>query len=164
MSTDSPPILNWFVLYTKPRAEKKLAQQLMDDGIETYCPTKTEIKQWSDRKKKVETPVLPSMVLVHIEKNKRNMVFNRTHAVRYLFWQGKPAIVTQEEVDSLKSVTQDSTFKNHGLDRLHPGQKLDMTKLGFEKIEGTVTYVSANQCWVILENLGFVVKFKKNEL
>jgi hypothetical protein len=104
------------------------------------------------------------MVLVHIEKNKRNMVFNRTHAVRYLFWQGKPAIVTQEEVDSLKSVTQDSTFKNHGLDRLHPGQKLDMTKLGFEKIEGTVTYVSANQCWVILENLGFVVKFKKNEL
>lgn len=155
---------HWFVLYTKPRAEKKLADQLTLDGIEAYCPTQVEIKQWSDRKKKVETPLLPSMILVHLPNEERDRVFNRTHAVRYLYWLGKPAEVTPEEVESLRSMAEDSQFESQGLKKLNPGEKLDMTALGFEQIEGTVKYVSEKECWIVLENLGYIVKFKKSQL
>ena len=161
---DTPKTFHWYVLYTKSRAEKKLAQQLTEDGIEAYCPTKVEIKQWSDRKKKVETPLLPSMILVHIQNTKRNKVFLRENAVRYLYWLGKPAEVTSEEVESLRSMVEDSQFKSQGLEKLKPGEKLDMSALGFKNIEGTVKFVNTNECWIVLENSGFIVKFKKSSL
>ena len=152
---------NWYVLYTRPKAEKKLAQQLNADGIEAYCPVQIEIKYWSDRKKKVEIPLLTSMIFVRLTDKDRDCVFHRRHAVRYLYWLGKPAQVTEEEVDSLKSLVEDSQYEKHKMDQLNPGEKLDMTHLGFEHIEGNVKFVNGRECWIILEQLGYVVKFKK---
>ena len=60
----------WYVLYTNPKAEKKVAEQLNKIGIETYCPLVTKIQQWSDRKKKIEVPLFSSYVFVNIEEHK----------------------------------------------------------------------------------------------
>ncbi len=163
MNSD-PQSQPWYVLYTKPRAEKKLAKQLQEDSIEAYCPTKMEVKQWSDRKKKVETPLLPSMILVKLPDQERSRVFQNAHAVRYLHWLGKPAQVSPQEVEALRSMAEDNQFQSHGLKQLRPGQTLDMTALGFEHIQGTVKYVNAKECWIVLEKLGYVVKFKRKQL
>ena len=61
-------MMNWFVIHTKPRFEKKVEERLLSLGIEAYCPTRKEIRLWSDRKKKIDIPVLPSMVLVRLEE------------------------------------------------------------------------------------------------
>ena len=79
----------WFVLYTKPNQEIKVVDGLNKMGIECYCPTTKVIKQYSDRKKKILKPLMPSYVLVFIEDSKRNNVFSVFGVVRYLFWQGK---------------------------------------------------------------------------
>lgn len=55
--------MNWFVLYVKPKQELKVAQQLANINVETYAPYKKEIRQWSDRKKKLMSPYLPLMFL-----------------------------------------------------------------------------------------------------
>ena len=68
---------SWHVIYTKPRAEKKVEERLNNFGIEAYCPVKQQVKQWSDRKKKILIPVLPSMVLVNIDEKERNKVFGQ---------------------------------------------------------------------------------------
>ncbi|MDX1426779.1 MAG: transcription termination/antitermination NusG family protein [Salegentibacter mishustinae] len=49
--------MSWYVLYTKPRTEKRVAESLEQMGVEVYCPLITEIKQWKDRKKKLKTPL-----------------------------------------------------------------------------------------------------------
>ena len=67
---------NWLVLVTKPRNEKKVESRLNKIGVEAYCPVRTEMRQWSDRKKKIKTPLLPSMLLVKIPNNLRNIVFD----------------------------------------------------------------------------------------
>ena len=150
----------WYVLHTKPQNEKKVALRLQNMGIEAYCPVRTEIRQWSDRKKKMEVPLLPSMILVNIEENARNMVFQAPGVLRYMFWMGKPAIVTQEEVDALQEVESSKNNHNLKVEAIKPGTKLDLTKMGFKAQNGTVKYVSGNQCWVVLEGLGFVVKLE----
>ena len=94
--------MNWYVLHTKPRSEKKVEEKLLSLGINTYCPTRTEIRHWSDRKKRIDVPVLPSMVLVNIDDKDINKVFACPLVVRYMFWLGKRAIVRQSEVDILK--------------------------------------------------------------
>ena len=94
--------MNWYVLHTKPRNEKKVEEQLLSLGINAYCPKKTEIRLWSDRKKKIEVPLLPSMVLVKLNNNDINRVFESAGVIRYMFWMGKRAIVRQSEIDILK--------------------------------------------------------------
>ena len=42
---------DWFVLCTKARQELRVLERLNQLGIEAFTPTKTEVKQWSDRKK-----------------------------------------------------------------------------------------------------------------
>ena len=61
--------MSWNVIYTKSRAEKKVEERLKNIGIEAYCPVRTEVKSWSDRKKSISVPVLPSMVLVKVLTN-----------------------------------------------------------------------------------------------
>ena len=66
----------WFVVYTKPRAELKVVDRLSATGIKVYAPTQTEVRQWSDRKKKIQVPLLPSMVLVYLSEQETNEVFS----------------------------------------------------------------------------------------
>ena len=56
--------MNWYVLHTKPRCEKKVEEQLLSLGINAYCPTRSEIKIWSDRKKKIFNPFYPQWFLL----------------------------------------------------------------------------------------------------
>ena len=65
----------WYVVYTKSKQEKKVAEGLKKLGIEAYCPLVTVMKQWSDRKKKVEVPLINSYVFVNIDERQRDDVF-----------------------------------------------------------------------------------------
>ena len=86
----------WFVVYTKPQQELKVSQELSSMGITNYCPTITLVKQYSDRKKKVNKPLLPSYVMVNLEENQREKVFSCNGIIRYLFFLGKPAAAAFE--------------------------------------------------------------------
>jgi len=88
----------WFVVYTKSRNELKVQNHLISIGIEAFTPTRTELRQWSDRKKKVVVPLLPSMVLVRLDEKEAHKVFEIPGVVRYLFEHGKRAVVSNEEV------------------------------------------------------------------
>ena len=94
--------MKWFVLYTKPNFELKVTEGINTLGINAYCPTFIQIKHYSDRKKKVQKPLLPSYVLVQLSEEDRPKVFSIPGVVRYLFWLGKPAVVREEEIDLLK--------------------------------------------------------------
>ena len=107
--------MNWYVLYTKLRSEKKVEQELLSLGINAYCPTRSEIRLWSDRKKRIEIPLLPSMVLVNLSDEHINKVFESSLVVRYMFWLGERATVRQSEIDIL---AQTMIFSSRMEDRL----------------------------------------------
>jgi transcription antitermination factor NusG len=149
---------SWHVIFTKPRAEKKVEERLNNFGIEAYCPVKQEIKQWSDRKKKILVPVLPSMVLVNIDEKERNKVFDIPGVVRYMFWLGKHAIVKEEEVDSLKTLLTQNNIVSQSIETFKVGETINVP--GFENQSGIIKKISTNQIWVVLNNLGYVIKLK----
>lgn len=148
--------MNWFVVLTKPRIEKKVEERLLSLGIEAYCPKRTEIRLWSDRKKKVDVPLLPSMVLVRLKEKDVNNVFNINGIVRYMFWLGKRAIVRQQEVDVLKSYLGGDKISNLKKFKVKPGDIIEIP--GFKNKSGIVARVSNNTVWVFLETLGYKIK------
>ena len=149
---------SWHVIYTKPRAEKKVEERLNNFGIEAYCPVKQEVKQWSDRKKKILVPVLPSMVLVNIDEKERNKVFDIPGVVRYMFWLKKHAIVKDDEVVSLKSLLSQNNIISQNTETLKLGENINVP--GFQNQSGIIKKISNNQIWVVLKKLGYVIKLK----
>ena len=103
----------WYALYTEPRHEKKVAARLQQLGIEIYCPLIVQVRQWSDRKKKVEVPLLPSYVFVKVDSNERERVFQVSGVVRYLYWLGQPAIIKEAEIDMMQKWLQDTIVSFH---------------------------------------------------
>ncbi len=149
----------WYVLRTKPNCEIKAATKLQTLAMDAYCPIKTEIRQWSDRKKKVQVPLLPSMILVNCEEAERNLVFGIPHVRQYLFWLGKPAMVTQAEVEALKSF-ETADYKRCELEAIKPGETIDLSAMGLQHQKGVVKYLSGDQCWVVLNSLGYIIKLQ----
>ena len=90
--------MNWYVLHTKPRSEKKVEEKLLSLGINAFCPTRSEIRLWKDRKKRIQVPLLPSMVLVNIDTKEINRVFESSGVIRYRFWLGKRAVVSNQKL------------------------------------------------------------------
>ena len=147
---------NWFVLYTKPRHELKVLDRLSLLGVESYTPTKIEVRKWSDRKKKVKVCLLPSMVLVCLEENEVDKVFGVPGVRRYLFVHGKRARVTNDEVMAMKHYIENT---HQLLDKKEHlvGSKI---KIPLLDQEAEVISVKGKRCIAQLELLGATVSFQ----
>ena len=152
--------MNWYVVYTKPKWEKKVAEQLRNIGVECYCPLITHVRQWSDRKKKVEVPLFNSYVFVQLPEIDRNLVFQSAGAVRYLFWLGKPAIVRDEEIEIIKKGLDGPDSCEVSLIPFQVGDKIELDSGPFSAQTAIVQEVNNNHYILVLESLGCVLKMK----
>jgi transcriptional antiterminator RfaH len=145
---------NWFVLFTKPRNELKVTERLRSIGIEGYAPCKIEVRQWSDRKKKVLVPLLPSMVLVSLQDKQVDQVFEVPGVVRYLFEHGKRAKVSNEEVLAMKSYLENTYSAQKEL------EIGDTVKVPLLEQEATLLSIKGKKCLAQLQKLGAIVSFQ----
>ena len=145
----------WFVLCTKPRNELKVTDRLNRIGIEVYTPIKIEIRQWSDRKKKVTIPLLPSMVLVQLVEKEVATIFETPGTVRFLFEHGKRAIVSNEEVLAMKSYLEATKVADEK--GLAVGDIVEVPLLGEQ---ATLLSIKGKKCLAQLQKLGAIVSFQ----
>ena len=147
--------MKWFVLFTKPRHELKVLERLILLGIQTYTPTQIVTRQWSDRKKKITIPLLPSMVLVNLENKDPNLVFDVPGVVRYLFEQGKRALVYNEEVVAMQC------YENNTLQINDNELKIgDTVKVPLLDQEAILLSQEGKNCIAQLKKLGARVSFQ----
>jgi len=132
----------------------KVAQRLEKAGVEVYCPARMEMRQRSDRKKKIWVPLLPSMVLINIDEREKNKVFDVQGVVRYLYWLGQPAKVSADEVLTLKEVTEDKNLFAHEVIKKGVGAEVEL--LGTQR--GVITKTSGSHYWVELKELNYLIK------
>lgn len=98
--------LCWYAIYTKPRFEKKVDKVLTEAGYEVCLPLMSTIRQWSDRKKKVQAPLIPSYVFVKMAEKQLQALFEFTGVVGVLKHLKKPAVVQDYEIENLKIMCQ----------------------------------------------------------
>ena len=148
-------IEKWFVLCTKPRNELKVLNRLSSLGIDAYTPSRIELRQWSDRKKKVLVPLLPSMVLVRLDEKEVQKVFDIPGVVRYLFEHGTRAVVSNEEVQAMQMYLENiHTLNKQGLAE---GDTVQVPMLDQEAI---LLSLKGKKCIAQLKKLGAIVSFQ----
>ena len=150
----------WFVVYTRPQQELKVAEQLTALGITNYCPTITVVKQYSDRKKKVNKPLLSYYVMVYLEENKREKAFACLGVVRYLFFQGKPAIVPAFQIDLMKDHLN-GIYNDIKLATFSVGERYTINEGPFSGICGKVVQTDNTKVKLELASLGMSITLKK---
>lgn len=149
---------DWFIVCTKARQELKVSERLSQLGIETYTPTKIVVKHWSDRKKKVKTCLLPSMVLVRLLNNEVNKIFEVPGVKRYLFVHGVRAVVYDFEVIAMKNYLENK-FEVERQTNIKIGKTIDIPILNQS---GEIVAVEGKKYIVRLQMLGATMSFQLN--
>lgn len=155
--------MNWYVVYTKPKWEKKVAERLNEIGVVSYCPLVKKTSQWSDRKKTIQVPLFNSYVFVQVEEKDRNRVFEIPGAVRYLFWLGKPAMVKDYEIEAIQNWLSAPATYELILDEWKKGDKIVLESGPFASQSAIIQEVKQNHYIMILESLGCVLRVAKKE-
>ncbi|MFH1196578.1 MAG: UpxY family transcription antiterminator [bacterium] len=127
----------WFALYTKPRHEFKAAEQLKEVGVEYFLPTITRTRQWSDRKKKVTEPLFRGYIFIHADERERLISVEREAVIRTIFFNGKPSVIPDSEIDGLKKILEkgDDVFVVEGLTE---GSPVEIVSGPFEGVSGVI--------------------------
>ena len=157
---------NWYVLYTKPRHEKKVAERLTVAGYTVYCPLQKVVRKWSDRTKLVEAPLFKGYLFIQIEDHKRDEVFTFPGTVRYLFWLRRPAIVREEEIATIQKWLGHYDHERLKVTDITPGTYVRITSGKFMNEEGILLDRSNSKALVQLKELGIQLSLDlaQNEL
>ena len=100
----------WIAAYTRPRSEKKASADIRQTGIETYLPIQTEIRQWSDRKKKIDVVIIPNVIFIHLCSDDISRIRQHPLILKILTLPGRkePAHIPSEQIENLKFMLKES--------------------------------------------------------
>ena len=157
---------NWYVVYTRPRWEKKIAGTLEERGIEAYCPLNKVYRQWSDRKKIVYEPLFKGYVFLHIEDSKIWDAKQIDGILNYVYWNGKPAVVREEEIKTIKRFLSEFTDVEVQEMRLTVNTPVAIKRGVLMNYKGIVLEVIGNKAKVQIESMGMQLSaiFEKSNL
>lgn len=148
----------WHVIYTKPRNELKVAARLEGLGLEVYCPTTTQVRQWSDRKKKITVPLFSCYVFVKLDGSNRNTVFEVPGVVRFLFSLGAYALVKDSEIETIRQWNNQKEHSALVTEGLTKGDLVYIASGAFKSHEAIILELGKNQLKLLLPGLGFAVR------
>src|ERR1700761_3442980 len=92
----------WMVIYTRSNFERRVDKNLKEQGIVSYCPLITSRNQWADRVKTVEKPFFSSYLFVKASPLEVNKVKSSNGVIDLLSNNGKPVVITEEEIEQIK--------------------------------------------------------------
>ncbi len=118
-------LTGWYLIYTKPRHEKKVHAHLTEANINSYLPTKKMLRTWHDRKKYVDEPLFPSYVFIYLNDMQSFYRGMDTEGSLYYVRTGKQiARISETIINNIRLVTGGAKDLEVSDKQFHPGQKM----------------------------------------
>ena len=157
MSAKSPENeKNWYAIFTKPRSEKKVFQRMQDNDIETFLPLVKTVRQWSDRKKTLEVPLIPSYIFVYLPEKELYRTLPIQGTVSVLKHLGKPAKIREVEIENLRILS--NNIESHNIEpgiSVSKGDDVEVTNGPFMGLIATCVNEGKNHRVVVnIDSLG----------
>jgi transcriptional antiterminator RfaH len=148
----------WYAMSTKSRHEFVVREGLENKGFQTYLPTRTVVKKWSDRKKKVTEPLFKGYIFVYMSYKERLGALETPGIVRIVMFNGKPGTLHQFEIDSIRRLLEVNS--SHGLhvealDGIMSGDPVEVTSGPLMGLRGIFTTIkNANKLIISVDSIG----------
>jgi len=137
---------NWFALSVKSRHEFMVSSDLHRKGIDTFLPSVSKVRQWKDRKKRVDFPLFPGYVFVSVVPDPEEFVrvVTTRGSVRLLSLEpGHPTPVAAEEINALKIIMKSGEAVDVFPD-LKQGSRVRVRNGVFQGAEGVLAKKEGN--------------------
>ncbi len=93
--------LNWYAVSVFPRHEKQVAQMCHAKGVNYLLPLYSSLRQWKDRRKRLDMVLFPGYIFVNIALAERLRVLILPGVSRFVTFHGQPAVVPESEIKVL---------------------------------------------------------------
>ena len=100
-------------------------------------------------------------MFVNVSEKDRNVVFNVPGVIRYVFWLKKPAVARDSEIESLKTVLNE-TMDSFSIENYQIGDTVKISEGVFKGLDGVIEKQSNNKLHVILENVGIKITLQRS--
>ena len=100
----------WHILYTKPSTEKKVASALAKKKIEYFLPQCYKQKNAIFFNKMMKEPLFTGYVFVYVDSAELPAIQCESGALSLLFWKGKPAIISSEDVQNIREFVDQHNY------------------------------------------------------
>lgn len=148
----------WYPVYTRSRAEKKTKEALNKKNIVVYLPLRKTLKQWSDRKKIVEEPLLKSYLFVYISSKEYETVKLTPGITRFIYFSGSIATIQDKQLEDLKLLLANSDDLELITYEVAPGEQVLIKAGPFKGITAELVSLKSKKSIVLrLQNLGYSI-------
>ncbi|MFC5864159.1 UpxY family transcription antiterminator [Acidicapsa dinghuensis] len=129
----------WFAVWTRSRQEKIAASMIEALDIPIFLPLKSELHQWSDRKRKITIPLFSGYLFVqmNIAKDSRLQILKVPGVVGFVGNHTGPLPIPDQQIENVR------TLLDAGIDYivgplLKEGDRVRVIRGSLSGIEGTV--------------------------
>lgn len=148
----------WYVIYTRPRWEKKVDELLKLQGIKSYCPLKRVRHKWADRMKDVELPLFNSYVFVYIDPREELKVRATLGVMNFVYYMGRPAQVRDVVIEEIrKCIDAFPDVEVVDLQQLEVGDRVKIKEGLMNNKEGQVIKLRQKSVMVVIDSLNCVL-------
>jgi transcription antitermination factor NusG len=149
-------VKNWLVFYTKSRQEKKVNELLSRRGFEVFLPLQKVMRQWSDRKKKVEVPLFNSYIFVLESIDKIPSILQTPGVAWNIRHNDKPAILHQKEMEVIKRfLSSGLLLESQAVDNLVEGDPVEVVDGSLKGMMGLLVKTNDGEKFTIaIESIG----------
>ena len=155
--------MSWFAAKTKYKGEFKALGFFNSMGINSYVPSYTTKRMWSDRIKKITIPAISGYVFFELPKLDFNLVninpFTK-NIVRDI--GGIPAIIKDREIAILKKYLNGESL-NNGLD-FFKGEKVKVNSGPFIFKKGAVNKIGCNKVVISIDSININLVINKSSV
>ena len=149
----------WFALYVRRHHEKKTAECLEKWGDTYFLPVQKVIRQWSDRKKKVDVLVIPMVIFIHTTEKRRIELLSLLPSVLGTLTDHvtrKPSIIRDKEMETFMFMLNSSENTVGFTDvSFAKGDVVEVVKGPLKGLEGELQTIEGKQMVVIrIKSLG----------
>lgn len=151
----------WYPIYTRSRAEKSTQEALSKKNIITYLPLIKVQKQWSDRKKIIEEPLLKSYLFIYISEKEYNEVLMTYGVSKFIYFSGKIAAIPNQQIQDLKLLLANESELEVLTHEINPGEKILIKAGPFKGLIAELVSLKNGKSIVLrLESLGHAILIK----
>lgn len=148
---------NWYAVSTRPRCEKKVAENLTKKNIESFCPLNRVIRKWSDRRKVVFEPLFTTYVFVKATPSEIANLRQTEGVVSLVYWMNQPAVIPDREIEAIRVFLQEHYNVSLHKTTINIHDRVRVTGGPLIAHEGQVMTVKSRTVKVSLPSLGYMM-------
>lgn len=142
--------MEWYAIQTRSRHEKMVVQQLQNQGVVTFLPLSSQVREWSDRQKVVEFPLFPGYAFVQMVygPEERLRVLRTEGVVNFVGLAGQGIAIPAKQIEHVQTLLSSKVpFENYPF--LKAGQRVRIRGGALNGTEGILVRQDADRMLVI---------------